>query len=108
MSWKKSPFLKPFKNIYFLAITLFAVWMIFWDANSWSIHNELNTEMENLETEKAYYLKEIEKDNKALKELSTEAGIEKHARETYYMKKDNEEIYLIEYEDSIAKSNTNE
>ena len=43
------------------------------------------------------------KDNKAIKELSTEEGLERTARETYYMKKPNEDIYIIEYEDSIAK-----
>ena len=48
------------------------------------------------------------KDNKAIKELSTEEGVERMARETYNMKKPNEEIYIIEYEDSIPKSNKNE
>ena len=42
-----------------------------------------------------------QKDNKAIKKLSTEEGLEKFAREEYYMKRDNEDIYIIEYEDSL-------
>ena len=101
MAIPKSKYLKPFKNIFILILVVFAVWMLFFDANSWLIHHELNTDIEDLENEKEYYKKEIDKDNKALKELSTEEGLEKFAREAYYMKRDNEEIYIIEYEDSL-------
>ena len=73
----------------------------FFDANSWFIHNDLNNDIEALENEKEYYKREIEKDNKAIKKISTEEGLEKFARETYYMKRDNEEIFIIEYEDSL-------
>jgi cell division protein FtsB len=75
--------------------------MLFIDSNSLLIHRELNEDVTDLEDEKAYYRNEIEKDKKAIKELSTEDGIEKMAREKYYMKKENEDIYIIEYEDSL-------
>lgn len=97
----KKKYLKPFKNWFVLILIAFTIWMLFFDTNSWLIHNELNTEIEKLETEKEYYKKEIEKDEKAIHELSTAEGIEKFAREAYYMKRDNEEIYIIEYEDSL-------
>ncbi|MGC1205219.1 MAG: septum formation initiator family protein [Flavobacteriaceae bacterium] len=84
-----------------LILVGFVVWMLFFDANSWFIHNELNNDIEALEDEKEYYKREIEKDNKAIKKLSTEEGLEKFAREEYYMKRDNEEIFIIEYEDSL-------
>jgi cell division protein FtsB len=61
-----------------------------------------------LEAEKEYYKNEIEKDKKAIQELSTDEGIEKLAREKYYMKKDNEEIYIIEYEDSLKNQKKDE
>lgn len=69
---------------------------------------ELNEEVSDLEDEKAYYQKEITKDKKAIKALSTEDGLEKMAREKYYMKKENEDIYIIEYEDSLKSKVTNE
>jgi cell division protein FtsB len=99
--FNKKKLLKPFKNVFILILTVFIVWMLFFDANSWLIHHELNNDIDDLENEKEYYQKEIEKDNKALKKLSTEEGIEKFAREEYYMKRENEEIYIIEYEDSL-------
>jgi len=93
--------LKYFKNIFLIIFSIFAIWMLFFDANSLLIHNELNNDLNDLEDEKEFYIKEIEKDNKGLKKLSTDDGLEKFAREEYYMKRENEEIYIIEYEDSL-------
>lgn len=101
MSILKHKIFKPFKNIFILILAVFVVWMLFFDANSWLIHHELNNDIDALESEKEYYKKEIDKDNKAIKTLSTEEGIEKFAREEYYMKRDSEDIYIIEYEDSL-------
>jgi cell division protein DivIC len=103
----KSRFLKPLKNVFILILFVFIVWMLFFDANSYLIHHELNSDIDALETEKEYYRKEIEKDKKAIKKLSTEEGLEKFAREEYYMKRDSEEIFIIEYEDSL-KTKDNE
>lgn len=93
--------LKYFKNIFILVFVVFAIWMLFIDSNSLLIHRELNEDISDLEDEMEYYRKEIAKDKKAIKELSTDEGIEKLAREKYYMKKENEDIYIIEYEDSL-------
>jgi len=100
--------LKPFKNVFLLILIVFSVWMLFFDSNSWFIHNELNNDIEKLEEEKTYYQNEIKKDNKEIKKLSTDEGLEKFGREKYNMKKEGEEIYLIEYEDSIAKQKKND
>ncbi|GAA4280932.1 FtsB family cell division protein [Gaetbulibacter aestuarii] len=101
MAFFKHKIFKPFKNIFILILTGFAIWMIFFDANSWLIHHELNNDIDDLKSEKDYYLEQIKEDNAAIKTLKTEEGLEKFAREKYYMKRDNEEIYIIEYEDSI-------
>lgn len=103
-----SKYLKPFKNIFVLVLVVFAIWMIFFDAHSYLFHRELNADIEELEYQKEHYKQEMEKDNKAIKELSTEEGVERTARETYYMKKPNEDIFIIEYEDSIPKKDNNE
>ena len=94
-------YLKPFKNIYFVTLLLFIIWMLFCYSNSWLIHHELNKEMDDLKDQKEYYNKEIQETNKAIKELSNEEGVEKLAREEYYMKKENEDIFIVEYEDSL-------
>ena len=93
--------LRYLKNIFVIVFVVFAVWMLFIDSNSLLIHSELNEDISDLENEKEYYRNEIEKDKKAIKELTTDDGIEKLAREKYYMKKENEDIYIIEYEDSL-------
>ena len=100
--------LKPFKNVFFLIFVVFAVWMLFFDSNSWFIHNELNNDIEALEKEREYYQDEIKKDREEIKKLSSEDGVEKYGREQYHMKKEKEEIYLIEYEDSLKNKNKNE
>ncbi len=87
-------------NMYILVLTLFVIWMAFFDTNSLLIHLELKGEIDKLEQQKEFLEKEIAKDRKELKKLSTEEALEKFAREEYYMKKDNEEIFLIEHADS--------
>lgn len=93
--------LSYFKNIFVIILIIFTVWMVFFDSNSLLIHNELNSEIKTLEDEKEYYRKEINKDKEAIKELKNEEGLEKYAREEYYMKRENEDIYIIEYQDSL-------
>ncbi len=105
---KNNKLLKYFKNVFILIFAVFAVWMLFFDTNSFLTHWELNNDIDDLEDEKEYYNREIKKDNKEIKKLSNEEGLEKFAREKYYMKKENEEIYIIEYEDSIAKQKKDE
>lgn len=101
-------YLKPFKNIYLLVFIVFVIWMLFFDAHSLLFHHELNGDIEELEYQKEHYKNEMIKDNKSIKELSKEEGIERTARETYNMKKPNEDIFIIEYEDSIAKQKQDE
>ena len=108
MAKSSKKYIKPFKNIYVLALIGFAIWMLFFDAHSWLLHHDLNKDIKSLEDEKTYYKNEMKKDQKAIKELSTEEGLEQMARETYYMKKPNEDIYIIEYEDSLKTKKDHE
>ena len=97
----KNRLLKLIKSTYGIIIILFIIWMIFFDSNSFIIHNELNNDINELNNQKSYYEKEIAKDNIELQMIQSDSGLEKYAREKLYMKKDNEEIFLIEY-DSIS------
>ena len=82
--------------------------MLFLDTNSFMIHRELDSEIEELNDNKKYYEKEITKDQTQINVLKDSTALEKFAREEYYMKKENEEIYIIEYEDSLKTKSTNE
>lgn len=95
----KSPVLKFLSNKYFLVLVFFIIWMLFLDTYSYLDHRFLDKEIDELETNKEYYQKEIDKDKKSIKTLKNSHQIEKYAREKYYMKKDNEDIYIIEYEE---------
>ncbi len=88
-------------NMYVLVLTVFAIWMIFFDTNSLLIHNELQDQIKKLKEQKEFLKKEIAKDKIIIEKLSNPIELEKFAREQYYLKKKNEEIYLIEYEDSL-------
>ena len=87
--------LNPYRNIFLVVSLIFIFWMLFFDANSWLIHRELNKEIENLNSKKEFYKKELQRDTKELEALKTEEGLEHYARETYNMKRENEDIYII-------------
>ncbi len=104
---KKKKWFGILTNIYVLVLTAFVVWMLFFDTNSLLIHRELKKEIKNLEKTQDFLRNEIQKDKKIINKLSDSNELEKFAREQYYLKKKNEEIYLIEYEDSL-KNKKNE
>lgn len=102
---KEKKWFKIVSNKYVLLILVFGVWMFFLDSNSWLVHNELNEDLNQLQDNKDYYLKEIHKDRTIIEGLNDSSELEKFAREEYYMKKENEDIFIIEYADSVKKKN---
>lgn len=100
------PFLKIFGNRYVLVLLFFSIWMLFLDNYSYLEHRVLNQEISELEDNKTYYQEEIRKDNENIKKLKNPGQIEKYAREKYYMKRENEDIYIIEFEDEVPHDGT--
>ncbi|MDI1317303.1 septum formation initiator family protein [Flavobacterium sp.] len=103
------PILKILGNRYVLVLAFFAVWMVFLDNTSYMEHRILNKQLNELEDNKKYYQDEIKKDDENIKQLKNPDQIEKYAREKYYMKRDSEDIYIIEFEgdsikDEVTKS----
>lgn len=85
------------RNKYLLSLTAFAVWMLFFDKNDMLTQMHRKRELNALEESKAYYTEEIAKEKKISEELrSNPAAIEKYARENYLMKRDNEDIFIIQ------------
>ena len=90
------------KNFYFVVSILFLVWMLFIDSNDFYSQYQLKSKRIELEKEKKYYeekIIEVKNEREAL--LNSDELLEKFAREKYYMKRENEEIFIIEYEDSL-------
>lgn len=99
---KNKPFVKFITNIYVIILSIFLVWMVFFDENSFLNHREFDKEIDKLNREKEYYQSEIQQDKDLIKKLENKEDLEKFAREEYKMKKENEEIFLIEY-DTLKK-----
>jgi cell division protein FtsB len=101
------PILKILGNRYVIVLVFFIVWMLFLDNTSYLEHRILNKQLNELEDNKKYYQEEIKKDSENIKLLKNPDQIEKYAREKYYMKRDSEDIYIIEFEgDSIKDEKT--
>ncbi|UQD54860.1 septum formation initiator family protein [Flavobacterium sp. K5-23] len=102
--YKGKPWFKIIGNKYIWVLLFFVVWMIFLDNYSFFDHRYLDNEIVELEDNKTYYQDEIKKDEEQIKQLKNPEQIEKYAREKYYMKKDSEDIYIIEFEgDTLEK-----
>ncbi len=102
---KNNKWIRIIGNKYLIITVFFVFWMLFFDTNSFLIHKELNDDIKKLEKNKKAYLEEIINDKIFIDKMKDSAEIEKFAREQYYLKKENEEIYLIEHEDSVKTKN---
>ncbi len=93
------------KNKYFLSSVAFIVWMMFFDRNDLTSQIDYRSQVHKLEADKSFYTKEITKAEKDLQELTTNSErLEKFARERYFMKKENEDIYVIIDDESKEKT----
>ena len=99
--------MKPFtklpkfvKNYYFIFGLFFIVWMAFIDSNGFSAQYKLTKKLNNLQSQKEFYLEKKEVVLKDREELTTNKELlEKFAREHYLMKKPSEDLYVIVTED---------
>lgn len=92
--------LRPFRNFYFLTAFVFILWMITLDSNNLFARYQLSSKLRSLENEKEYYeekIKEVEKDRDEL--FGDRESLEKFAREKYLMKKETEDIFIVEEKD---------
>lgn len=72
------------------------IWWIFFDQESLIVQYNLNRLKSGLEQQKEYYNSEIKKDEASINTLQNDTVfLEKYAREKYFMKKDNEDVFVI-------------
>ncbi|TDI74104.1 MAG: septum formation initiator family protein [Bacteroidetes bacterium] len=105
---KQKKWFRILGNKYMLILILFLVWMFYFDTNSYFIHKELNDDVNALEETKEFYNEEIKKDKAFIEKMKDSDEVEKYAREKYYLKKQNEDIYIIEHKDSLKLKEKNE
>lgn len=83
-------------NKYTITIVFFLMWIGFIDNNSYLVIRELNKEIRQYEEQLAFYKGEFEKNDNFYKKLEkNKSEKEKFARENYFMKKRDEEIFII-------------
>jgi len=82
------------KNKYFLTLSGFIVWMLFFDERDFFTLRHYRQQLKELQQSKNYYTSEIKANQDKLNINPT--SLEKAAREKYYMKRDNEDLYLIQ------------
>ena len=95
---KNSKFFKIVSNLYILISVVFFIWIFFIDSNSILVNIKLNKEISELKERKYILENQIQMDKKIISNLQNPDSLEKYAREKLYMKKENEEIFLIEFE----------
>jgi cell division protein DivIC len=101
--FKDKTWFKFISNKYVWVSLSFLVWMVFLDNYSYFEHRFLNKQINELEDNAAYYQGEIKKDEENIKQLKNPLQVEKYAREKYYMKKDSEDIYIVEFDSDTLK-----
>lgn len=94
---KKSKWYRIFLNKYLIVTILFIVWMFFFDQNSYFIHKDLDKETSELKIRKDYYQKRLQEEQEAIHKMKTDPkALEKVAREKHFLKKENEDVFIIE------------
>ena len=59
---------------------------------------DIYQEIDKLEGANEYYKGQIKTDSNIINNLNNQDSLEKYAREQYKMKRENEDIYIIEYD----------
>jgi cell division protein DivIC len=95
---KENKVFRVLSNKYVIVLVLFIVWMGFFDENSFINQRELDNEIDKLENANEYYKKQIDEDQNIIDNLNDPDSLEKYAREEYKMKRENEDIFIIEYD----------
>ena len=97
MNKKREILSKIIRNKYFIAPAVMLVWVLFFDSNTIFSQMESRRQLRKLVEETNYYKNKISEVRKSYKDLSTDSRtMEKYARERYFMKKENEEVFLIQ------------
>jgi cell division protein FtsB len=92
-------------NRYVIVGAILGSMIFLFGPNNIKVQHRLNKKLEKVEAEKQFYLREIEKNRKISNDLLTnEDNLERFAREQYWMKRDNEDVFLVIREGAETKT----
>ena len=85
------------KNKYLLTGTFFVIWMLFFDPKDLFSDFERRDKLNELQNSEKHLRQQITESRQELDLLKNNAqSIEKYAREKYLMKKDNEDLFIVD------------
>jgi cell division protein DivIC len=88
--------LRWMRNKYVLTLSFVLVWLLFFDRYDLRTQWQMQRKLKSLEQEEAYYRQEIARNQFKLNALKKDkAYLERFARETYLMKRTDEDVFLI-------------
>ena len=85
-----------FKNRYLLTSIIFIVWLSFFDHYNFFFHADLIDQKNELKEELTRLKKETDKNKIFLRNMNNDDFMEKYAREHYLMKKEDEDIFMLD------------
>ena len=85
---------KVLLNKYLFATTIFLVWIIFFDKNAFVTQWSLGRTIDKLEDEKEFLIRETEATRLLQQDIISNK--EKYAREKYFMKKPDEQVFIVQ------------
>ncbi|MFT3909992.1 MAG: septum formation initiator family protein [Ferruginibacter sp.] len=84
------------KNKYIISLVCFIVWMCFFDPKDWALISSRVDKLKELQKSEQHLDQLIAETRNEQNLLKTNAAtIEKYARENYLMKKDNEDLFIV-------------
>jgi cell division protein DivIC len=97
MAVDKKTIIKYLKNKYIIATCIFLALILFFDRNDLFVQLQRKHELNKILASKEFYLKQIDSTKEQLEELhKNNSTMEKYAREQLYMKKDSEEVFIVD------------
>lgn len=89
--------LKLLKNKYLIATLIFIIWVGFLDNNNVIRTLKTRKNLKELRKTVEFYTNEIKENQRIIRELNMDKkSFEKFVRETYFLKKPSEEVFIIE------------
>lgn len=85
------------RNKYFIALVLFTGWMVFMDRHDVMTQFQLRSTVNRLEADLAGFDGKIQQAEAEKQDM--ESNRERFARESYYMQKDDEDVFIIVKDD---------
>lgn len=92
----RSAILSVISNKYVIAFVIVIIWLFFFERHSILQQRRVSRELREYKKDREFYIKEIYRDSAAIREIREDPeALERLAREKYFMKKKDEDIFII-------------